>query len=1336
MKRKYLITAVLLVLALTLCGKYTNAGAAGESPAGTFSFLIGNKEIKDGDTIDYSLYNNKDSTLTIILRNTEGIASGTDFEWVVSNSNIIKVKSQDDATCSVTLDIISPGYSGLSVTMKDPKGTTYTAVAYCSIYVPLQWSDNVSTDEPIFNNIMASNANGNYGLLYGQAGDSTDTVYTLQLYTSNSADHPEASHYLRKLRYVKYGYAKDDPSTTVDETTLLSVESDVDPNNLGPFTAALKWSTSDASVADVDTLTGLITAKSAGFATITVETSTENELLGKTDSLSFDVVVVPEAYVSGYNTSADSKSTGEIVWDYDSVVFQTNAAFASSLEWRVFQGDVISNATEITDDVKKDMEISDANGRMVLDNLKAGVYYITAIPVKGKETATTTPTYDVTTPNIKALAYIVIVPVRFPPDSLTLSYYNQDIYDSFDLLANSNLPAGKFRFISDNPEVASVKPADGVIEAKSEGNTKVKINLSDEEGFDKLFGSYANDPRIKFDKTADKSRSVDVTVYDGIAINTSSATMTLGSELQLSLTAPNPYQGEIYWISKDDSIASVDENGLVTAKKIGTTTVTAQINVGSGVTKRAQCTINVVASVSAIKLTAKDDHMKVGDKLTITAEITPKVSGTVLKWTSSDPSVASISTTNALSITINGEKAGSTVITAVNPDNGVVGTMVIHVVSGITSITLSDHEVVIPKSAGFYQLYCKCEPELPSNEKLTWSSSDNRIITVDQNGKVSIVKPGTAHINVMTSNGLLESCKFTILQGMESIVLDETELVMYVGQTYRMTYSVFPATTSDTTLKWTPTNSKVVTVDNTGFFTAKNTGTCVVTVQAMDGSGVFTTCTVTVLRNASGVTLDVKDLKLNVGETYQLEALLNPADSTDTIRYESSNKKIAEVSAGGKITAKGKGSCVIFARTDGGSSAYCNVTVSQQVTGLTVSPDSASIEVGEVLELTATITPGNASDKEVTWTSDDPSICTVNEDGEIKGIKGGATLIKCVSEDGDLMAYSMITVIEKVTTITLPETAEVGVGKKLKLTAIVSGDTASNKKLKWKSSKKSVCTVSKSGTITGKKAGKARIWAKATDGSGVKASCVVRVIKATEDIELSASYVSLVQGGKKKIKVTTTPAKTTYSPVWTTDNDKVAIVSKKGTITALKAGDCIVKCTAGDNSEVYAVVYVHVTAPVSISSINLSEDTLVMLTGETTDVQYSVSPANYTESFSWASDNPSVASVNSKGKVTAKSVGTAKITALSASGKKSTATVYVVGLSKTKLTLHQYESTLINLQLDGVESGKVKVSWDTANQSIAEVKNGKVTGKACGKTVVYAKVNGRSLACTVTVIKN
>ena len=1337
MKKRGLILAVLLVLTFCVFAAQGATGVSGASPEGVFSFLIGNKEIKDGNTIDYSLYNNEDSTLTIILRNTEGIPAGTKFDWVVSNSNIIKVKSQDNATCSVTLDIVSPGFSGLSVTMTDPAGTAYTAVAYCSIYVPLQWSDNVSTTKTIMNNLFASNTNGFYGLLFAQPGDSADNNYTLQLYTSSSSEHPEASHYLRKLRYVKYGYKSDDPATAVDETTLESVESNVAPDNLGPFTAALNWSSSDASVVEVDTLTGLITAKSAGFATITVETSTENELLGKKDSLSFDVVVVPESYVSGYNTAADSKSEEEIIWDYDNITFQTNAAFASSLDWHVYQGDIISNATDITKDIKKNITASDANGRTVIDSLKAGVYYVTAIPKKDSGSASTTPTYDVTSSNIKALKFIIVVPVRYPSDTLTLSYYNQDIYDTFDIPANSNLPIGIFRYSSKKPEIASVKPTDGIVEAVSEGESQVNITLSDEAGFDKLYGSYADKAAIiKFDKVADKTRTINVTVYDGIAINTSSATMNLGSELQLSLTAPSPYQGEIYWTSKDEAICSVDETGLVTAKKLGSTTITATINVGSGVTKRAQCTINVVASISEIKLTAKDNHVTAGEKLTITADITPKVSGVALKWTTSDPSVVSISATNALSVTITGEKSGDTVITAVNPDNGVVGTMVIHVVSGITSLTLSDTEVTIPKSAGFYQLYAKCEPELPSNEKLTWSSSDTKVITVDQNGKVYIVKPGTAHINVLTSNGKLASCKFTILQGMESITLDEKNLVMFVGDTYRMLYTVQPSTTSDTSLKWTSTDTKIVSVDNTGFFTAKNTGTCVVTVQAQDGSGVFTTCTITVLRNASGLTLDVTDLTLNVGESYQLEALLKPADSTDTILFESSNKKIADVSAGGKITGKAKGSCVIFARTDAGVSAYCNVTVTQQVTGLKVSPDTDEVEVGETTELVAIITPANATDKEVEWESDDTSIATVNDEGEVKGISGGTTLIRCYSQDGDLMGYSVITVIEKVTKITLPEDMEIGVGKKLKIKAEISNESATNKSLKWTTSKKSVCTVSKNGVIKGIKPGKARIRAKAKDGSGASASFVVTVIRATEEIELNASYLSLVQGTKKKVKVTTTPAKTTYSPVWTSDNENVAIVSKKGTITAVKPGDAIIKCTAGDNSAVYGVVYVHVTAPVSISSINLSEDSIVLLTGETANIQYSVSPANHTEGFSWASDNPSVVSVDSNGKIVAKSVGTAKITALTDSGKKSTATVYVVGLSKTKITLHQYESTKINLQLDGTGSANIKVRWDTDNQSIAEISNGKVTGKKLGTTTVYAVVNGRYLPCTVKVIKN
>ena len=246
----------------------------------------------------------------------------------------------------------------------------------------------------------------------------------------------------------------------------------------------------------------------------------------------------------------------------------------------------------------------------------------------------------------------------------------------------------------------------------------------------------------------------------------------------------------------------------------------------------------------------------------------------------------------------------------------------------------------------------------------------------------------------------------------------------------------------------------------------------------------------------------------------------------------------------------------------------------------------------------------------------------------------------------------------------------------------------------------------------------------------------IRVYTATKEIDLNKSYVDLIQGKTVKLKATTSPKTVTYSVKWESSDENVAIVSKKGKVTALKPGECVIRCVAGDDSDVYAVCRVRVTAPVSITSFNFAEDSLVMIAGETKNIEYTVSPYNYTENFNWSSGNPVVATVDSKGKVTARSVGCTTITALSDSGKKNTIDVYVVGLSKTKITLHQYESTKINLQLDGVKTGALDIRWDTDNQSIAEISNGKVTGKALGTTTVYCVVNGRYLACTVKVIKN
>lgn len=1327
----FLITAFLLILPFSADGTgvpvfdalFDDEIKVSADSNSSYSFIIGNKEINDGQTIDYSLYNNADKTLTIILRSTDGIPDGTKITWVVSNSNIITVKSQDDATCSVTLNIISPGFSGLSVTMLTPEGVTYTAIAYCSIYVPLEWSDNVSSTDITQNNIVASDTNGNYGLFYAQTGEKQ---YSLQLYTPDSVDHPEASHYLRKLKYVTYKYEPSSGKTG-------NVTSDVKAGEIGDFTAALTWESSDPSVATVDSLTGLVTAVSAGFTTISVKTSTENEREGEGDVLSYNVVVVPEATVVGYTSESRASDLVVTSGRDREIIFQTNATHANTLGWRIFKGDYASQNNDITKELAANTEISEANGRVVLKNLTAGVYLVTAIPVKDSAASRIYRTYDVTQAFVKSLSYIIIVPLTFPQSPIVLSYYNQNIFDSYDVLANTNIPKDLFRYYTLDEHVAKAGLQTGVLEATGAGSTQLRLSLQNDSILKQIFGSYADDAsKIGYDK---QDRLIDVEVYDGISISNSNATMTLGSELQLSLTAPSPYSGDIIWSSSDTNICSVDENGLVTAKKAGNCKITVKIKVG-GVTKRAQCAIKVVTTVDSITLKSEKEFVGIGENLTINAVTSPKSSDISLHWSCSDESVAAIAATNPLSVTITGVQAGTVVISAVNAENAIVGTKIIKVVPNIEGVTLSDSEVSLPLATKFYQLYAYVTPELPANSKLTWQSSDKKVVTVDQNGKVFLVKPGSAVITVVTENGKTAQCIFTVLQGVESIAFDDTALTLYVGDTYRMTYLIKPSTASDTTLKWSTTDQKIATVDATGYITAKNTGTCVITAQATDGSGVFSTCNITVLRKAASISIDVTELTLNVNETYLLETELKPADCTDTLIFESTNAKVAQVSKKGKITAKSKGTCIIFAKTESGLSAYCTVTVIQQVTGIALNTTEAEIYVGDTLELVATLTPKTADDTGVTWSSSNENAATVDDKGVVTGVAGGSTMIRCTSDDGDYMAYALITVIEKVTEITVEESVEISVGEKLKLNAVISNETATDKTVKWSTGKKSVCTVSKKGVITGVKAGKTKITVKAKDGSGAYAQCEVKVINGTETVDVSASYVELMTGESVKIKATTEPENTTYKPVWTSSDEKIAIVNKKGKITALKAGDCTMTATAPDNPDAFAKVFVHVYAPVAVSNISLAQEELIMVAGETTTVDYSVTPANFTETFNWSSDNPTVASVDSNGRINAKSMGSANIIIMTKSGRKASVKVFVVGLSKTKLTLHQYESLKLKLEVYGAGSNNLTVKWDTDNQGIAEMNNGKVTARACGTTTVYAIVNGRAIGCTVKVIKN
>ena len=1323
-----------LIVSVVFLGFYCTFGGnaikvRADSQFDELQFYVGGDPKGLGVTIDYTSEGTAPMAIQLF-----GAPTGATYDWKIIDTSIVDFNGTHN-TDSISLKIKSPGYTGLSVTVEAPDGEKKEA--YCDIHVPLEWDDN--------NNIKYRDNSYGYGILYANDEDSTgDTEgkkYTLQLFTSDSAITDTQSerycHYLRKLKHIDYFYNADDPNTPVTaETTATRAKSDITPGYLADYGGELKWESSNRSVIDVDDQ-GIIIAKAAGFATVTV--TTKAAVNGKRDMLSFDVIVMPEVktlngsngvfYLPDDLLSLGSADFTKVISDFKGTeaILNTNSKRSSDLEWHIYR----ENGTEVTDSV---ISLSEVDGSARIQNIKAGTYLITAVPKK-VNSEISTASYNPFRTHINVLRYKIIVPIEYPQESVTLAYFSSSFYDNYDILEDSNIPAGMFNYTIQNIEeqkVARIGSREGLVEAVSRGEATVSI-LQNTSAFNTYYGQYALSNNLT---GYDPNREIKVTVYGGVLLNTSLASIPIGGEpFQLELVGS--FDGQVEWESENPSIATVTD-GKITARGIGETTITAILTDENNHKRRVQCIVKVVASINSISLSTQSDHINVNESMLINATVDPSSLGGALVWSVSDTSIAEVSPESGISVTIIGKKPGTVAVTARNPANGKFGTIVVTINPVITRIDFDPAFVTVSSSSGPIQLFANCTPGLPYGETLNWYSSDESIAKTDQNGKVTVKKAGTVWIYAEASNGIRGYCTVTVLQEMEGIVFDKNELLLYSGESKRLTYTINPSTTSDTTLKWSSSDVNVATVTNNGLITAVNSGTCTITAQSQDGSNRIASCLVSVIKDATGIFLDVASLNLSIGESYQLDAEVEPAGSTNDLFYESSNDNVAVVNSTGKITGKGKGNCVVFVKTGTGVYAYCYVSVSQQVTGLELDRETAEMHVGELLELTATISPKGASDSEIEWESSNTSVATVSEKGIVKAIAKGAALIKCTSLDGDYMDYCLVTVAEgtRTVTITVNKTATVGVGKKYQLTATVDGEEVPANTLKWKSSNKKICTVTKNGVIKGIKTGKCKITVKMKDGSVGSAKCTVRVINATDDIELNKDYVEIVQGRTLKLKATTKPKTTTYSPIWESSDENIATVSKKGTVTALKPGDCIIKCVAKDNSEVYAVCRVHVTAPVSITSFNFSEDAIVMFPGEKTGIQYTVSPSNYTEGYTWSSDNPVAATVDSNGKVTAKAVGSAKITALSDSGKKSTMNVYVVGLSKTKITLHQYESTKISLQVDGVKKGELDIRWDTDNQSIAEMSNGKVTGKALGTTTVYCVVNGRYMACTVKVIKN
>jgi uncharacterized protein YjdB len=254
---------------------------------------------------------------------------------------------------------------------------------------------------------------------------------------------------------------------------------------------------------------------------------------------------------------------------------------------------------------------------------------------------------------------------------------------------------------------------------------------------------------------------------------------------------------------------------------------------------------------------------------------------------------------------------------------------------------------------------------------------------------------------------------------------------------------------------------------------------------------------------ATSITLNASSQNLITGESFTLTATVEPAKTTDTVVWSSSNEAVATVSDG-TVTAAKAGTTEITA-TAGNVKATCTVTVSDPVykvtdIKLTAAP-SRRIAAGKKVQLKASIAPSNATDKSVTWTSSNKKVATVNAKGLVtfkKNAGGKKVTITATAKDGS-KKFAKITLTcmkGSVKSIKLSGKTTVKSGKTTKLKAKVSTKNGkANKTVVWSSSNTKLATVDKNGkvkTVKGKK-GTVKITAKATDGSGKKATIKIKI---------------------------------------------------------------------------------------------------------------------------------------------------------------------------------------------------------------------------------------------------
>ncbi len=445
---------------------------------------------------------------------------------------------------------------------------------------------------------------------------------------------------------------------------------------------------------------------------------------------------------------------------------------------------------------------------------------------------------------------------------------------------------------------------------------------------------------------------------ESIALDKTELSMQKGSTEQLTATvAPDSIDTDVIWSSSDESVATVDNSGKVTAVKPGAATITAKAD-----NKTADCTITVTSKMAGISM-EESILLSKGQthKLTVTYAPADTTDDKTLTWSSSNESIAKVDENGVVTAIAD----GNAVITVKCGDFVETCDVTVRYIE-ISQIALNHSKLEI-KINETETLTATVTPENATDygSPIKWSSSDESVATVDENGKITAVSGGTATITAQVGNKTSE-CRVTVIEKKAiSLIVEQSKLEMEIGEKITLDVTVNPKDTTDE-LTFSSSDTKVATVSKSGRVTAVGSGTAEITVKVGSHTKV---CTVIVAK----IETDIEKVEIS-----QNIAVLNPGDSlvlgyttvpggaeAEKVVWTSSDDAVVTVDENGKITAIAVGNAQIVVSVDG-ITAICSVTVEDtqttpaETTSPVTEPDTTESETSPYpFETTHEPAPGN-----------------------------------------------------------------------------------------------------------------------------------------------------------------------------------------------------------------------------------------------------------------------------------------------------------------------------------------------------------------------------------------